>query len=185
MRKVAAISLAALLSLLMFSSSVSASACDLSCWLRQARPDCHGGDPGATKQADMSMSSDMDMGPEHGHSAMATNITTHVAPRQVISMSPQAEIVTHRIMRAAEPGMRTEDMPDHSRSISSCTHETCSQIWASVPPPSTNHAQRNFLHYMQIRISSPLSLQTNSRSIRFASLPEFALLERLVTILRI
>lgn len=173
------------MSLLMFSSSVSASACDLSCWLRQARPDCHSGDPGATKQADMSMSSDMDMGPEHGHSAMATNITTHVAPRQVMSMSPQAEMVTHRIMRAAESGMRTKAMPGHSENLSSCIHETCNQMWASASPPSANHAQPDFLHYMQIRISSPLSLQTNSRSIRSASLPEFALPERLATILRI
>src|SRR5579862_9074112 len=47
---------ASLLSLLMVSASVSASACDLSCWLNQAHSDCHT----ETKDgAAMSMSSDM------------------------------------------------------------------------------------------------------------------------------
>src|SRR4029077_5039015 len=58
MRRVGSSLTALLLSLLMVSTSVSASACDLSCWLNQAHSDCHT----ETKDgAVMSMSSDMDI----------------------------------------------------------------------------------------------------------------------------
>src|SRR5665213_3933403 len=58
MRRVGSSLAALLMSLLMVSTSVSASSCDLSCWLNQAHSDCHT----ATKDsAAMSMSLDMDM----------------------------------------------------------------------------------------------------------------------------
>src|ERR1700740_2932262 len=59
MRRVGSSLAALLLSLLTVSASVSASACDLSCWLNQAHSDCHT----ETKDgATMSMSPDMHMG---------------------------------------------------------------------------------------------------------------------------
>lgn len=52
--------LAAFLSLLLISSSASASACDFSCWLRQTSNDCHAAGQVAT-EANMSTSSTMAM----------------------------------------------------------------------------------------------------------------------------
>ena len=66
MRGVKSSFVALLLSLLMVSTSVSASACDLSCWLYQAHSDCLTvGSVTADKDGPaMSMPSDMDMRPD-------------------------------------------------------------------------------------------------------------------------
>jgi hypothetical protein len=76
MRGVRSSLVALVLSLLMVSTSVSASACDLSCWLHQAHADCLTvGSVTADKDgAAMSMPSDMDMHPVESERMVGAHI---------------------------------------------------------------------------------------------------------------
>ena len=183
--------LATLLSLLMASTTVSVPACDLSCWLRQTHPDCHAGGSASAKEAgmskdSMSMPADMDMGPDLSDSSMATDIRINVTPGRSMTMSPQLEMATERFMRAPQAGMGTNAIPDHSRTLSSCTHETCSQISASTSPPRADQGQPDFLHCMPIHVSSPVNLRADSHWIGPGTPPpEILPTEVLATILRI
>src|SRR5690348_2866660 len=82
--------LAAFLSFLMVLGSASVSTCDLSCWLRQLHSDCHRGGPAASKDSDMSMSSNMDMG--NSDSATGAEFGLQVASGYPMSMSPQGDM---------------------------------------------------------------------------------------------
>ena len=214
------IPLAALLSVLMISSSVSASACDLACWLHQANSDCHdGGSPTPEVEADMSMSlgmvmhmdrdksqrmegtpvrtgrapedsiamsADMDMGADGGDSSEALDTTINATTGYLVLMSPQPDIATERLVRGARPGMEKRAIPDHSRTVSSCTHETCNQISASTSPPNAPHSQHDALNIVASSASSLLNLWTDSDWIRPGPTPpENATMDQLATILRI
>jgi hypothetical protein len=205
--------------MLMVSTSASASACDLSCWLGQAHSDCHAGGAatssattmpmssimpmdmssnenpqtptshaaGATAaKGSMSMPADMDMGPDQTDSSIAVDTRMSVTPGHLMTMSPRPEMLTERFMRGPNPGMESNNVPGHSGHLSSCTHETCSQISASVSPPRVNHAQANFLYCVSIRIASPVNPWTDSQWIRPGPPPpEILSAETLSTILRI
>jgi hypothetical protein len=179
-------SLAAVLSLLMVSTSVSASACDLSCWLRQTHSDCHTVGPAAASKDDMPMpaGADMDSGP--AESSMAPDSTVSATPAHSMPMAPQQEMAAERFVHGTRPDMRTSAMPEHSRSVSSCTHETCSQISASASPPGADHAQLDSLHWMAVSISSPVNLLTGFHWIHLGTPPPTLLsADRLITALRI
>src|ERR1017187_3718868 len=129
--------LAALLSVLMVATSVSATTCDLTCWLRQGHSDCHSvGSVAAVKGTNMSIPGDMDMSSGHGEGV--TGSGTSVNPMPCHSMS--------------------SDMADHSTALSPCPHELCGQISASTPPPSGGQSQCNSLHWTTIVILSPVNL---------------------------
>lgn len=212
-------SLAAFLSMLMVSTSASASVCDLSCWLRQAHSDCHSGGPTTSRDAGMPMSSmmamdmsanenpqmpvadatpstapkdstpmppGMDMRPGRSDNPMAADAGMHATPGRLMSMSPRPEMAAERFQRALKSGMRTNTMHHHPGNLSSCTHETCSQISASVSPPRVEHAQPSFLHSAPISPSNPVDLWADSQLIR-PGIPPLEVLpaEGLATILRI
>ena len=96
-------SLATLLSVLMVSTSASASVCDLTCWLHQAHSDCHGVSS-VTKSEEgtaVSMSSDMDMSSEESEPMIT-------APRT------EADAMTDDSMSMPPD---TDMGPDHSESM--------------------------------------------------------------------
>jgi hypothetical protein len=164
-------SLAVLLSLLMVSTSASASACDLSCWFYQEHSDCHtAGSAPEDQESAMSAPSNMDMGP--GMNMGAAGSERMMAPDQPAnakpdhSMSPKMDMTTRRFEQATKPELSTSAMPDHSMTLSSCTHETCSQISASASPPNADHSQPNSLYWIATDISNPGNLWTGFHSIR-------------------
>jgi hypothetical protein len=204
-------SLAVLLSLLMAASSVSASSCDLTCWLRRAHSECHSvGPAGAVEVTAMSMSGDRDMGSGRGESVAAsdTNMNSmsghsmssdmgpgrsksmsapqgrlNARPDRAMSMFPQMEMVPKRFVSATQPKTRRAD---HSTPLSPCTHEPCSQVSASTSPPSGSQSQCNPLHRAAIVILSPLHLRTSFHWIKLGvPPPKLLTADRLTTILKI
>jgi hypothetical protein len=180
-------SLAVLLSLLLVLTSVSASACDLSCWLHQAHSDCLTISSAMSgKNLAMPMPSDMDMGPDDRSSMTASDATMNVMLDHSMSVSPEMEGVTERFDAAAKPEMRTSAMTDHSKGISSCTHEPCGQTSVSVSPPAGDHCQISFLHWEAVSLSSPIDFWIGFHRIRPGTPPARILVaNRLVTSLRI
>jgi hypothetical protein len=187
-RKYMTRSFVALLSLLVISTSVSASACDLSCWLHQIHSDCHHGSSAANSKDDMAMSMppDMDMGSDHSGSSMGPDTVVSATPAPSMSMSPQIEMAAERFDHATKPDMRASAMHDPSKSMSSCAHETCTQIWTSASPSPGDHSQPGSLHRIAINISTPVTVPVAFYCVRVGYPPPRILAsERLVTTLRI
>ena len=152
-------SLAALLSLLLISAPVSAWACDLSCSSHQVNSDCHTSATASNDDTAMSMPADMDMGSDQSESPVRPDTIMTVARGHSMAMAPlQQEMATRRFEQASKPATRTGTMDDHSKGVSSCTHETCSQFSTSASPPDAVHSQPSSLHWMAVSISSPLNL---------------------------
>jgi hypothetical protein len=219
MRGAISSSLSLLLSLLMFSNVVSASACDLECWLGQANSDCHDGGSATAREADMSMSpsmvmhvnrdetgrtdgtpgrtitdpedsmampADMDMGPDGDDSAFGTDAGINATPSTLMFMSKQLDIMTELLVREQKPVMEESAMPDHSRTVSSCTHETCSQISVSTSPPKAQHSDHDALCSVASSASSLLNIRTDFHWIRPGTPPlENATVDHLAAILRV
>jgi hypothetical protein len=184
-------SLAALLSILIVSTSMSASACDLSCWLRQTHSDCHAVNSAGVDKDDTTMSMpsgmDMGMGMGSGHSESMTGpAMSGTQPGHSMLMLPQMGMATERFESASEPGTGRGAMPDYSKGISSCAHEPCSQAWASASPPAGDHSQPKSPRPIAISISAPVNLRVAFCSIRVGTHPPGILAsDRLVTTLRI
>src|ERR1700676_3464800 len=121
-------SLAALLSLLLISAPVSAWACDVSCSSHQAHSDCHASATTSKDDTAMSMPSGMDMGSDQSESPTGSDMVMGAVPGHSMSMSPQQEMATRRFEQATKPATRTGTMHNHSTGMSSCTHETASQL---------------------------------------------------------
>ena len=178
-------SLAALLSVLIVSTSVSASACDLSCWLRQAHSDCHSAasaSPGnsATPEG-MDMSMDMGSGDSKSMTAM-----TAIQSGHSMLMFPEMGMATQGFEQASKAETNRSGMPDHSKSISSCAHETCSQTWSATSPPTGDHSHFIALYQAAIGILIPVNLHVASYSIGVGAHPPGILApDSLVTALRI
>lgn len=156
-------SLAALLSFLVVSTSVSASACDLSCWLRQAHSDCHTVSSATSdRPTAMSMPAEMDkgsmnMGSDPSANTTGIGVSMTGVPVHPMSMFPQA-----------------------------CTHETCSQVLASASPASADHSRHNSLHRIAINIATPVNLLPGFHLISHGTSPPKTLaIDPLVTSLRI
>jgi hypothetical protein len=149
--------LATLLSLLLVSTPVLTSACDLSCRLRQ-ESECHtvgAAAPGSRNLA-MDMSCDMDMSLGHnesmiGHSVastmdmgapiyneniMAADATMDDAAVSVL-MSAQLEIMIERLDEATKCEVSKWGMFHRFPTNSSRAREACRQIWASMFPSSS------------------------------------------------
>jgi hypothetical protein len=179
-------SLATILSLLLVLTSVSASVCDLSCWLHQAHSGCLNVSPGiSAKNTTMPMPSYMDMSPDRSSSITASDTSMNVMSDHSMSVSPEMEGVTERF-DTTKPEMRTNIVVDHSKGISSCTHEPCSQISVSVSPQVGDHRQPSFLHWVVVSISNPINLLTGFHWIlRGTPPPKILVANCLVTTLRI
>jgi hypothetical protein len=179
-------SLAALLSLLLVSAPVSAWACDFSCSSHQARSDCHTSTTTSNDDTATSMPPGMDMGSDHSEGSMGSETDMNAIPGHSMPMPLTQEMATRRFEQATKPEMRTVATHDHSKSVSSCTHGTCSQVSASASPPGADHSQPNSLHRIAISISIPVNLWIAFHWIRTGT-PRSKLLtaDRLVTTLRI
>lgn len=207
MRRITAC-MAALISLLFVLASISASECDLSCWLRQGQNDCHSGAPmsgsmsgeetGTAMTSTMSPMTPMAMGSGQMQQTMAPdaravtplassiNVSLEIGmDHELTRMPPQTEMAVTRLIELSKPGMNSTDPPEHSRNFSSCTHETCSQASASASPPGAGHAQPDFLHHAPVRFSIVTILWTRGDSIKTGSPPTELHAERLATTLRI
>jgi hypothetical protein len=179
-------SLAALLSFLLISAPVSAWACDLSCTSHQARSDCHSSTATSKEDTAMSMTPGMDMGSDQTEGPMGPDTAMSAVPGHSMSMSPQQEMATQRFEEATKPEMRTGTLHDHSKSLSSCTHEMCSQVSASASPPGADHSPPNSLHRIASGISSPVNLWIDFHRVRLGTpLPKLLTADCLITTLRI
>jgi hypothetical protein len=105
MRRVGSSLAALLLSLLMVSTSVSASACDLSCWLHQAHSDCStvGAATANIGSAAMSMPSDMEM-PQGEGERMAGPHLGEEDTTASMSMAPDMDMGTDHSEHMASSG---------------------------------------------------------------------------------
>jgi hypothetical protein len=181
-------SLVVLLWLLLVSSPVSAWACDLSCSLQRAHSDCHNVGSVTTSKDNpaMTMSPDMDMGPDQGEGTMRSDAGMNPGPGHSMVMSPQLQMDTERFEPATAPETGTSAMHDHSKSVSSCTHETCSQVSVSASPPPTDLSRPSHQQWMAIRVLSPDNLYITFYRIRLQTPPPKMLApDRLTTTLRI
>jgi hypothetical protein len=219
MRGAISSSLSLLLSLLIFSNVVSASACDLACWLGRAHSDCHDGGSATAREADMSMSpsmlmhvnrdetkrtdgtpgrtitdpedsmampADMDMGSDGDDSTVGTDAATNATPSTSMFMSKQLDMMTEPLVREQKPVMEESAVPGHSRTVSSCTHETCSQISASTSPPKAQYSDHDALCSVAGSASSLLNVRTDFHWIRPGTPPaENAPVDHLAAILRV
>ncbi len=176
-------SLAALLSLLLVSAPVSAWACDVSCSSHEAHSDCHASATTSKNDTAMSMPPGMDMGSDQSESPTGSDTVMGAVPGHSMAMSPQQEMATRRFEQATKPATRTGTVHAHSKGISSCTHETCSQVSTSASPPGADHSEPNSLHWMAVSISSPLSLLVGFHWVRFRTpLPKLLTADRLIRI---
>src|SRR5579872_172962 len=164
-------SLAGLLSLLLISSPVSAWACDVSCSSHQAHSDCHASATTIKDDTAMSMPPGMDMGSDQSESSTGSDTVMGAVRGHSMSMSPEQEITTRRFEQATKPATRTDTLHDHSKGMSSCTHETCSQLSTSSSPPGADHSQPNSLHWLAVSISSPVNLLVSFHWVRLGISP--------------
>ena len=179
-------SLTALLSLLLVSAPVSAWACDFSCSSRQALSDCHTSATTSNDDTAMSMPPGMDMGSDQTESPMGPDTVMSATPGHSMPMPPQQGMATRRLEQVSKPEMRTGAVHDHSKSVSSCTHETCSQVSISASPPGADQSQPDSLHRIASSISSPVNLWTDFHWVRLGnSTPDIIPADCLVTTLRI
>jgi hypothetical protein len=101
-------------------------------------------------------------------------------------MSPQQEMATRRFEQATKPATRTDTLHDHSKGMSSCTHETCSQLATSASPSGADHSQPSSLHWLAVSISSPVNLLVSFHWVQLGTAPPKLLTaDRLITTLRI
>jgi hypothetical protein len=186
MRRITAC-IAALISLLFVFTSISASACDLSCWLRQGHDDCHSDVPMSGEESGTAMASAMPMAMGMGSHQMRHMMAPEEigTPHRLTPMSPQTEMAVERFIELSILGMSSTALPDHSRDLSPCAHETCSQIWAPASPPGAGHLQFDFVHHAPVRFSIATILWTRSHGIKTGSPPPERHAEPLATNLRI
>ena len=179
-------SLAGLLSLLLISSPVSAWACDVSCSSHQAHSDCHASAKTSKDDTAMSMPPGMDMGSDQSASSAEPDAAMGAVRGHSMSMSPQQEMATRRFEQDTKPATRTDTLRDHSKGISSCTHETCSQLSTSASPPGADHSQPESLRWLAVSISSPINLSDGFHWIRLGTTPpKLFAADHLITHLRI
>jgi hypothetical protein len=189
MRKIATSS-PVLLSVLLVCTPLSASACDLSCWLHQTASDCHSASLAAeADQGMMSASSAMDMSSEAGTSSHVTQSHANLDHRVNASthhlVSAQMDMVrgSRKIIQKSEESSSATF--DHSRTLSPCSHETCSQASASASPPKAGGDQPAYLHCAAIGGWSPANFLTSSPRLAPGTSPPILLAVDLLTTLRI
>jgi hypothetical protein len=203
-----------MVALLLVLAPVSASACDLSCWLHQAHSDCHlaqsGSESGSQNQGSaMSMPPGMDMGPGAGAGAGtrmhpgSRNSESQMTPRELVNGTPdhfmsRMELVTDGVEHAAERNPRTNATPAPSPASSpvpsndllDCIHGLCSQVSALASPPSAGGFQPGSPHSISIDISVLINRSTGPLTgLRASAIgtapPKILAADRLLTPLRI
>ena len=132
----------------------------------------------------MSMPSDMDMGTDHSEGMTAPTAAVPTL-RYSMPMSAQVQMAKKRFDYETNPESSSTGMPDHSKNILSCAHEPCSQVWASVSPPSRGHTRLIALHSIANNISNVPNVCIGSHSIRLATHPPNLPAVDLATTLRI
>jgi hypothetical protein len=165
MRRVARL-LPMLLSVLLTFAPLSASACDLSCWLQRNAPDCHWlGSAGEDRQVTMSEASDMDM--SSAAETGATHAQTNAAADHAVSaashhsMSAQMDMHHGSLQIMQKSDASSIDRFDHSNTLSPCGHGTCAQAATSASPPSAGHAQPAYLKVVAVHalnLAKPLTI---------------------------
>lgn len=173
--------LASLLALLMVSTSVSGSACDLSCWLGGAHSDCHTGasDPSARAATRMDMPGmNMDL---QGNTASCPQ--PHLVAKFHHAMRGEIDVAIEPYQGTGLFAVRRATAQKHSGSLNSCTHGVCAQVSSATSPPQPDHAPPRFVSGTSIR---PVGLYAVSNWIRpGASPPRISPSEGFSAILRI
>jgi hypothetical protein len=178
-----------LFSLLLAFAPLSASACDLSCWLQRNAPDCHWlGSATEKTQGTMSDASDMDM--SSGAETGATNMETNAAADHAVSANTHHSMPTQMDMRRGSLQiMQKSDVSsiarfDDSNTLSPCGDGTCAQAATSSSPPRAGHAQPANLQFVA---AGALNLTKSLTTTRLApdTAPPLSLLADLLPTLRI
>lgn len=175
-----------LFSLLLTFAPLSASACDLSCWLERNTPDCHQLGPAAENaHGAMSGASDMDM--SSGAETWATNPQTSAGPDHAVNAVVHHSMSTQmNMLRGSVQIVQKSDGSaglDRSNTLSPCGHGTCAQAVTSSSPPSAGHAQLADLQFMAVRgLNFAKPLTTGTRAAPETSPPASLLLDLLLTL---
>ena len=151
----------ALLSVFMVFAPLSASACDLSCWLNQANSDCHSaGQFGEGSQSLMSAPAMMDMSAEGEMSSQGAqnnadynfSATAHHSKTEQMHLAP-------RPVEVARTDASSTSRFDPSKKLSRCSHESCSQ--ASASPPRVRGHLPAYLQHVAVDSLNPANFLTN------------------------
>jgi hypothetical protein len=159
--------LAILLSVLMAATSLSASVCDLSCWLHVAHSCLIASSTAAPKVvAVTSTPPATSMTPHHCRSLMGTRTpnTSRNSVRQATGMPLPLEKPSHRTAARMNAG-------GDPGTFSSCTQEACNQRSAIRFPSRADKSQTVPAHLAEIRIVSSFNPSPTSRSRRLESPP--------------
>lgn len=171
MRRISS-SLAALLSLLLILTSASASVCDLPCSFHQMHPGCQ---PTNHRQLTNArrcpFPHGMNMGSDKSESMQGPDVGIDTIADPSNSMSSRMEMAGERFERAAKPETSTNFALDHSTTVSSCVQEPCSQLSASLSPPTGDRSQFRSLYWIAISILSPLNCYIRLHRIRLETPP--------------
>lgn len=178
------------LSAMVILTPVSASACDLSCALRQTHSDCHDtGSPSVGQTMSMSMPGmemntssgtgttgmdSMDMpgmnmvyGPtQKGHTA-----GQGFGARSSHYMSPQFDIEMPRLDNILVPGLIAGSPLTHSQRLSGCTQELCVQHFVSTSPPNSTVSHPHFMHLVTAESLNTANLWAGVHGVRPPVLP--------------
>ena len=173
----------AFLSVVMILAPLSASACDLSCWLQQTAPDCHSAVQVTQASQAMDMSAEGGMSsPGLQHEAAAdckVSTTTHH------SMTVQTNVIREPV-EVNRDETNSNSGRNHSKTLSRCAHETCSQASASASPPSASGNQPAYLqHSVDVNGGNPANLLTISQGAAPGTAPPIMPAAGLLTTLRI
>lgn len=194
--------LAALLSLLLISTPMSASACDLSCWLRSTHSACHtirsateDYETPRSAHSGMDMNSQTNMGSPHKVARM--NLVCERPERgarlsrrvnkagSVHSMYPQIALATKRFADNMKPKFSSTALHSDSAAFSSCENEACSQTLISASPPGASQCQPNSADSVGAGVSICIPLGQEFDLIAPRIPPPKALPNDFATILRI
>jgi len=177
-----------LFSLLLTFAPLSASACDLSCWLERNAPDCHSlGSAAENAHGAMSEASNMDMSTgadarvAHAHNIAPLDHAVNAFARH--SMPTQMDM--HRDSRQMVQKSDGSARLDRSNSLSPCGHAICTQAATSSSPLSAGHAQFAHLQLVAASALNPARPLTTSTRAAAETSPPVSLPLDLFLILRI
>jgi hypothetical protein len=160
---------------------VSASACDLSCWLNLAQSDCHSAGSAADETHGMMPEhSNMDMDSVAGSHPIQSNENPRHALTGVAhhSMPVRMGMVRSSLQAAGESGANSSAAPR-------CTQETCSLESGSASPPSSRRFQPPYLHCVVIHVSNPALFSKSFYPKGSSTAPPISLAASVLSILRI
>jgi len=170
--------LPALLSVLLMFAALATSACDLSCWLHQTGSHCHSANSAIENNQRTSASSEMDMSSEaemssHGIQSDAGSDCSPSAGTLHHSMFTQMDMIRDslQVIQKSDVGA----MSNHSKRLSPCSHETCSQAAASASAPSASRARTVCRHCAAIHVSSPEDFLTTPHPLARGTSPHITL----------